>query len=47
MQLVAKFNSNYPGYRFNRELVESLAEFKLEIGFDLYWMYSDSREDSR
>lgn len=47
MQLVAKFNSGYPGYHFNRELVESLAEFKLEIDFDLYWMYSDSREDSR
>ena len=47
MQLVAKFNNDYPGYHFNRELVESLAEFKLEIDFDLYWMYSDSREDSR
>jgi len=44
--LVAKFNTGYPGYHFNRELVESLAEFKLEVDFDLYWMYSDSREDS-
>jgi hypothetical protein len=46
VQLVARLKSGYPGYHFNRELVESIAEFKLEVDFDLYWMYSDSREGS-
>lgn len=46
LQLVAYFNTSYPGLYFNRELVESLAEFALNIDFDFYYLYSDSREDS-
>jgi hypothetical protein len=46
MQLVAYFNTHYPGYHWERELVESLADYALSVDFDLYYMYSDSREDS-
>ena len=46
MQLVAYFNTYYPGLHFERTLVDSLAEFGLGVDFDFYYLYSDAREDS-
>jgi hypothetical protein len=46
MQLVAYFHTTYPGVHFDRKLVESLAEFRLSVDFDFYYLYSDVREDS-
>lgn len=46
MQLVAYFKTDYPGWHWVRETVESLAEYALSVDFDFYYMYSDSREDS-
>lgn len=37
MQLVAYFNSGYPGLHFDAATVRSLGEFALEVDFDFYW----------
>jgi hypothetical protein len=46
MQLVGWFYKDYPGLHFEKELIESLAEFELSVDFDFYYLYSDVREDS-
>jgi hypothetical protein len=46
MQLVAYFKTTYPGLHLERGLVESLAEYRLSVDFDFYYLYSDCREDS-
>jgi hypothetical protein len=46
MQLVAYFKTGYSGLHLERELLESLAEFRLSVDFDFYYLYSDRREDS-
>ena len=46
MQLVGYFKTSYPGVHFDRELVESLAEYALSVDFDFYYLYSHEREDT-
>jgi len=46
MQLVAYFESSYPGLHLKRRSVESLAEYGLSVDFDFYYLYSDCGEDS-
>jgi hypothetical protein len=46
LQLVGYFNTGYPGIHFERQLVESIAEYSLSVDFDFYYLYSDIREDS-
>jgi hypothetical protein len=46
LQLVAYFNSGYPGLHFDSGLVKALSGLKLSVDFDFYYLYSDRREDS-
>lgn len=46
MQLVAYFNTGYPGLTLGPELVKGLADFLLGVDCDFYYLYSDKREDS-
>jgi Domain of unknown function (DUF4279) len=36
MQLVGYFHAGYPGLGFDREIIESLAAYSLEVDFDFY-----------
>jgi len=46
LQLVGYFHVEYPGLRFEKEIVEYLAKFGLSVDFDFYYLYSDDREDT-
>lgn len=46
MQLVAYFNTDYPGLHFDIATVKALGQFGLSVDFDFYYLYSDRREDS-
>jgi hypothetical protein len=46
MQLVGYWKVEYPGLRFDRDIVEGLAKYKLSVDFDFYYLYSDGREDT-
>ncbi|MDB9519336.1 DUF4279 domain-containing protein [Roseofilum reptotaenium CS-1145] len=46
MQLVGYFKTIYPGLHFERDMIEKLAKYSLEVDFDFYYLYSDRREDT-
>ena len=46
MQLVGYFHQFYPGFGLDSKTVSQLAELKLGIDCDFYYLYSDDREDS-
>jgi hypothetical protein len=46
LQLVAYFYASYPGFGLDATLVTALAELKVGIDCDFYYLYSDKREDS-
>ncbi len=46
MQLVAYFHQSYPGFALDETMLRDLADLKLGIDCDFYFLYSDKREDS-
>ena len=44
MQLVGFFHEGFPGIHFEPDHVTGMAKFKLSVDFDLYNLWSDSRE---
>lgn len=46
MQLVGYFKVQYPGLHFDKDIVRGLAKYTLRVDFDLYFLYSDQREDT-
>jgi hypothetical protein len=46
MQLVAYFHQGYPGFALDETVLQDLADLKLGIDCDFYYLYSDKREDS-
>jgi hypothetical protein len=46
IQIVGYFYTDFPGCHFDRRIVSTLDGFGLEVDFDFYYLYSDSREDS-
>ena len=45
MQLVAHLFASYPGFGLDAALIAALAELKLGMDCDFYYLYSDERED--
>lgn len=46
MQLVGYFHTNYPGFGLSDAVLSELAQLRLGIDCDFYYLYSDEREDS-
>jgi len=46
MQTVGHFHDGYPGVSLDEDIVAGLAEIKVGVDFDFYYLYSDKREDS-
>jgi len=46
MQLVGLFFTNYPGFALDDGVLSELAQLRLGIDCDFYYLYSDEREDS-
>ena len=46
LQLVGCFHSYFPGLYYSPEIVQSLAQYRLEVDHDFYYLYSDAREDT-
>ncbi|MBP0027179.1 DUF4279 domain-containing protein [Roseofilum sp. Guam] len=46
MELVGYFRVSYPDLYFERDMIEKLAKYSLEVSFDFYYLYSDRREDT-
>jgi hypothetical protein len=46
VQLVAYFYTGYTGFGLEANVVDDLAQMKLGIDCDFYYLYSDEREDS-
>lgn len=46
MQLVGYFYTNYPGFGLSDGVLSELAQLRLGIDCDFYYLYSDKREDS-
>jgi len=46
MQIVGYLHEGYPGIHFDSALIQGLAQFHLEMDFDLYNLWSDAREDT-
>jgi hypothetical protein len=46
MQLVAYYHTDYPGFSLDDSAIFELAQLKLGIDCDFYYLYSNKREDS-
>ena len=46
MQLVAYFHTDYPGFSLDDSAIFELAQLRLGIDCDFYFLYSHKREDS-
>ena len=46
MQVVAYFNTDYPGLHLEDRIVRALGAYGLGVDFDFYFRYSATREDS-
>jgi hypothetical protein len=46
LEIVAYFNSDYPGLFISKSQIAAMADFGLEADFDFYYIYSDRREDT-
>ena len=46
IQLVGYFYTNYPGFGLDAATLSDLAQLRLGIDCDFYYLYSDKREDS-
>ncbi len=44
IQLVGYFFHYYPGFYLKSELIIKIAEYKLSIDFDFYYLYSDEED---
>ncbi len=46
LQAVGYFHDGYSGVSLDEDIVAGLAEIKVGVDFDFYYLYSDKREDS-